>query len=267
MKFLISIFLVLSLYGQVIDKLAIIVNNMPITSYDIQKTAKELNVNKQQAISYLIDQAVLKSAIKQRGIYVDDFDIDNEMKKIAQKNGMSLFNFKNYLLQKGELYRLQTQIKLKLQRDKLLKSLHVNIKEEELKEYYNTHKEQFLLPSSIEVAKYSSNDKKALETVITNPLAANEKVEVQNITLKNTEVNPRLLGFLSQFKEKTFTPIINFENKLTTFYIIKKEKPTPIPYKMAAGKIYEILLKQKEEKALKEFVDKLRAKADIQFLN
>jgi len=267
MKFLISIFLVLSLYGQIVDKVAIIVNNMPITSYDIQKTAKELNVNKQQAVSYLIDQAVLKSAIKQRGIYVDDFDIDNEMKKIAQKNGMSLFNFKNYLLQKGELYRLQTQIKLKLQRDKLLKTLHITIQEKELKEYYNSHKNEFLLPSSIEVSKYSSNDKQSLQTVMSNPMAASENIEIQNIVLKNSDANPRLIGFLSKFKEKTFTPIINFENKLTTFYIIKKEKPTPISYKMAVGKIYEILLKQKEEKTLKEFVDKLRAKADIQFLN
>jgi parvulin-like peptidyl-prolyl isomerase len=267
MKFLISVVLVVfSLYGQVIDKLAIIVNNIPITSYDIQKTQKELNVDKNAAVSYLIDQAVLKSIIKQRGIYVDDFDIDNEMKKIAARNGMSLFNFKNYLLQKGELYKLQAQIKAKLQRDKLLQTLHVNITENEIKDYYNKHKEEFALPKAIEVTKYSSDDKQALQQAISNPLSTNDNVSIQDMVLKNNEVNPRLMGFLSQFKEKTFTPIIQFENKLTIFYIIKKDGLEPIPYKMAAGKIYEILLKQKQQKALKDFIDKLRAKADIQFI-
>jgi len=267
MKFLISLFVVVSIYAQIIDKIDVLVNNIPITSYQIQKTAKELNIDKKQALSYLIDKAILKSAIKKRGIYVDDFDIDNAMKKIAQRNGMSLFNFKNYLLQKGELDKLKNQIRLDLQREKLLKTLNVKVSEDDIKKYYETHKKEFMLPSKIEVTKYESNNKNELIQVIKNPLLnQNNNIEIKDMTLDSDNTNPDLLAFLAKYKNDTFTPIINFENKFASFYIIKKDTPKPLPYKMVAPKIYSILLQKAQNEALKDFIEKLRAKADIQFL-
>jgi len=267
MKFLISLFLVISLYANIVDKIDIVVNNIPITSYQIQKTQKELNIDKNQAISYLIDKAVLDSAIKERGIYVDDFDIDNEMKQIAQKNGMSLFNFKNYLLQKGELDRLKEQIKLSIQRKKLLKTLSVNVQESDIKKYYETHQKEFMIPSTIEVTKYSSNDKSTLMKVIKNPLLNQDNsVEIKDMVLNLKDTNPDLMAFLAKYKNNTFTPIIGFENKPTSFYIIKKGDLTTLPYKVVAPKIYAMLLQKAQNQALKDFIEKLRAKADIQFL-
>jgi len=267
MKFLLSVFLVISVYAKVIDKIDILVNNIPITTYEIFKTQKDLNIDEKGAISYLIDKAILEAVIKKRGIYVDDFDIDNEMKKIAQRNGMSLFNFKDYLLQKGELSKLKEQIRLKLEREKLLKTLNVRVSEKEMKEYYNTHKKEFMLPSNIEVTKYSSNNKEVLSQTIKNPLlnhANNVDIEDMKLNIKTT--NPDLLSFLNQYKEDSFTPIVTFDNKFTSFYIIKKGKLEAIPYKIAVGKIYAILLQKAQNKALKDFIQKLRAKADIEFL-
>ena len=266
MKFLISVFLFISLYAKVIDKIEIIVNNIPITSYEILKLEKTSQINRDKAISILIDKAILHAEIKKRGIYVDDFDIDEEMQKIAQKNGMSLFNFKDYLLQKGELMSLKTQIKSKIQRDKLLKSMNIRVTREDVKKYYETHKNQFLLPSKVDTTQYVSNNKQSLIEVIKNPLLNNPDIKIKNMSFSIDKTNPRLLEFLSKTKEGSFTPIINIQNQLVTFYIVKKYPLKALPYQMLEMNIYNKLIQQKNAQALQDLIVKLRAKANIEFL-
>jgi len=266
MKLLISVFLVFSLYGKVIDKIDVIVNDIPITSYDISQVEKKLNIDKNQAISYLIDQSIIKSAIKDRGIYVDEFDIDNAMRKIAQKNGMSLFNFKTYLLEKGQLNDLKAQLKKKLEMEKLFEALNIRVTQDDVKNYFKIHKDEFKVASKIEVTEYSSKDKNALLEVIKNPLMQNNNVSIKDITLNSDKINPKLIQFLSKYKEGSFTPIVNMGDKLVSFYIIKKEGDKLMDFKSVEGEIYQKLMQQKQQMAIKDFVAKLKAKANIQIL-
>ena len=264
MKVIISLFLVISLYAKVIDSIAIIVNNIPITTYDIQQATQKLK-DKRVAIDFLINRAILQSAIKERGIYVDDFDIDKAMQEIARKNGMSLFNFKNYLLQKGELNNLKEQLKLNLEKEKLIQTLNIRVTQDDIQEYYNSHKSLFQVPSKIDVTEYSSNDKNSLKEIISNPLANVNNVSVKNITFDVNNTNPRLYKFLASKNEGSFTPIVNIDG-YKTFYIEKKYNPTLLPLKMVENQIYQMLMTKKSNEALNDFILKLRAKADIKFL-
>ena len=259
-----SLFLVFSLYAKVIDKIAIVVNNEPITSYDIASTQKKLNITKKEAINYLINQALLKSAIKERGIYVDDFDIDNAMQKIAARNGMSLFNFKDYLLKQGRLESFKRNLKSDLEKQKLLKTLSIRITPDDIKKYYENHKEEFMLPSKIDTTIYSSNDKNSLIEVIKKPLS-NVNINIINKTFDINNTNPKLMDFLAKIKEKSFSPIININNKFQTFYINKKYKPAVLPYKMVEGFIYNKILTQKQNQALNDFIAKMRLKTNIEY--
>ena len=60
--FIIPLFVIL-LFGKSIDKIVMIVNEMPITSYDIEKTIKIVG-DKEKAIEILISDALIKSDIK-----------------------------------------------------------------------------------------------------------------------------------------------------------------------------------------------------------
>jgi len=266
MKFLISVFLVISLYAVVIDKIEILVNNIPITSYDIYKTQKKLRVDKDQAIAYLIDNTIIQTALKQRDIYVDDFDIDNVMSKIAHKNNMSLYDFKNYLLQRGELDSFRQQLKQDLEKRKLIESLHVNITKKDVQKYYQQHKEEFIRSTQIVTTEYTSNNKESLIKITKNPLMLSNDIQIQEKTFNINNTNPKLMGFLASFDEKTFTPIINIDGKYTTFYIIKKDKPKLVPLENVGIEIYNKLLTQKQNQALKDLIAKLKAKADIVFI-
>jgi hypothetical protein len=257
---LLFVLLAISLYAKVVDKIEIVVNDVPITSYDIEKITQKLN-DRQKAIAYLIEKAILDSAIKKRGIYVDEFDIDKAMQKIAQQNGMSLFNFKTYLLQKGELDTLKAKLKQEIQKQKLISTLNIRVSQKEIEHYYQKNKKLFVLPKYIKTIQYSSNNRDSLLEVIKNPLSNRDDVTIQNIKFEYNKTPPKLYNFLAQ--NSNFTPIVNIEGKWVSFYIENIGETIQLPYKKVEAIIYQKLISQKTTQALTEFIAKLKAKADI----
>ena len=67
-KLIITLSLGIFLNAQVIDKVVAVVNNIPVTSYDVKKLSKNLNISKEKALQILLDQKLIQSDIKKRGI-------------------------------------------------------------------------------------------------------------------------------------------------------------------------------------------------------
>jgi len=267
MRLFVIFFIVINLFGKVVDRIEIVVNQFPITTFDIQKVSTERGISKNKAIAYLIDRAIIKSAIKMKGIYVDDFDIDEEMKKIAEKNRMQLFEFKNYLLKKGELNSFREKLKTDLEIKKLIDSLNISVTLKDVKEYYKLHKEQFLVPKKIVVTAYSSTNPDSLKTIIKNPLSSTSDVDIKELELDFNKTSPNLMRFLSQVEEGKFSKIVPINGKFTLFYIQQKEGSIELPQKMVEVEIYNKLMLKKEREGLNDFISRLKAKADIKFLN
>jgi peptidyl-prolyl cis-trans isomerase SurA len=110
-KLFIIVFLILGLNAKIVDKVVASVEGIPITSYEIEKFSKENNIPKNRALNILIEEKLIQNEIKKRGIDVDDFEVEEEMEKLAKQNGMDLFQFKNILMQRGELEKLKKKIK------------------------------------------------------------------------------------------------------------------------------------------------------------
>ncbi|RUM57992.1 MAG: peptidyl-prolyl cis-trans isomerase, partial [Nautilia sp.] len=64
MKILLSLLLISTIYAKIIDQIEIIVNDIPITTYDIEKMTQKTH-NKNEAINILINNALIKSALKE----------------------------------------------------------------------------------------------------------------------------------------------------------------------------------------------------------
>jgi peptidyl-prolyl cis-trans isomerase SurA len=261
------VLLVFSLQAKVIDKIAIVVNNIPITTYDIEKATQKTK-NQNIAVQTLINDALIKSAIKEKGIYVDDFDIENRLEEIAKHNGMSLFDFKTMLIQKGELESLKESIKKELEISKLLSYYNKHITKDDVQNYYNTHKDEFKLPKTIETTIYSSNNPNTLKKVIENPLMNSSNVKIEEMSFEYNKTNPKLMSFLSKVKENSFSQIVPMsKNSFSLFYVTKKEGEVTLPFNMVANIIFEKLSQANQQKAMQHLLAKLKAKADIQFLH
>ncbi len=265
----IILFLAVLLNAKIVDMVIASVNNEPITSYELQKTQKMLHLSKNQALNYLIDQKILKEELKKRGIEVDEFDIENSMEKIASKNGLSLFEFKRILQQRGELEQFKKQLRENLQKQKLFAQIinsKLKVSEEEMKTYYENHKDEFSVFKTIQVTEYRANNPQILQKIRQNPLS-NEKVSVKTKVYSYNELPKRLMFLFKNTKVGEFTPIINDGMGYLMYYVARKDSKVVLPYDEVKDIIYNKLLAQKREEILKNYFEKLKNRANIKFYN
>lgn len=91
-------------FAGLVDAVALVVNDEPITLYDIDKRMVESKVSKKEAVSSLIDEALYEQLLQEKNINVDIFDVNNYLEKIAASNGMDLYTFKSVVKQKYKNY-------------------------------------------------------------------------------------------------------------------------------------------------------------------
>ena len=259
--FIIPLFVIL-IFGKTIDKIVMIVNEIPITSYDIEKTIKIVG-DKEKAIEILISDALIKAEIKKRGIYIDNFDIESKMEEIAKNNNMSLFQFKNYLLENGKFEEFKEKIQKQLEIEKLLSPADLRVSENDIKDYYKTHKKEFKIFQVIKGISYSSTNKQLLLEIRKNPMFSNLDVKSEDVVLESNSTNPKLMEILSKIPNSQFSPILPFPKEYKMFFISEKSGESYLPLKLVSGKIFQKLLTEKKELAFKNLKERLKSKAKI----
>jgi len=268
-KILLSLGMVILLNAEVVDKIVATVNNIPVTSYEVKQLASSLHISQDKSLQFLLDQKLIQSEIKERGIEVDDFEIENAMEKIAKQNGLSLLEFKNILMQKGQFQQLRKKIKDDLLKEKLFNQIvqtKLNISQDEIKNYYNNHKDDFKIFNTIQVTKYRANNKKILNEIKKNPLA-NINVKTSTQVYSFNELPIGLLFLFKQTKTGEFTPIINDGLGYSIYYVARKDGNAYIPFEKVKNAIANKLAAEKREMILKDYFNKLKNRAYIKFYN
>jgi len=258
------------LNAKIIDKVVASVNGEPITSYEINQTYNQLKIDKIKALNYLIDKKILEEEIKKRGISVDEFDVENTLEKIAQKNGMSLFEFKSVLKERGELEKLTLQIKENLLKEKLFSQIvnsNLRVSDEEIKNYYQNYKNEFTTFKNIQVVAYYSKIPQKLEEVKKSPLISDKNIITETKVFEYNEVPLNLMYLFKNTKQGEFTPIINNGANYVTFYIVRKDGKVELPLKDVKNLVANKIIKEKRDRILKEYFSKLKNQADIKIYN
>lgn len=273
MKKLILLFLLTFNYtfAGLVNAIAVTVNDKPITLYDIDELMLKTNKSKDEVVRLLIDEKLYEDELENRKINVDIFDVNNYIEKLAAQNGMDIINFKSVIRQQYSDYNsFVEQTKKRLQHQKLVASIvRGNIKfadESDLKIYYNSHKENYNIASKIEVVQYISKNKNSLLTTKANPLQIKSDVKVSNITLRQSNINTQLKYIINSTKVGDFTPVITANNAYVMFYIKKKKDTTLQSFDEVKNQILNIIMKDREDKYLKEYFDKLKLIADIKII-
>jgi len=269
--FLIWIFLINLVYAGLINAIAILVNNEPITLYDIDLKMQKEYISKKEAIDKLIEEILYKQELRKNNIEVDIFDVDNYIKRLASLNGLTPYEFKNAISARQDYEEFEKELKRRILHEKLVRKISAGkIKlatDEDLKIYYQNHINEFKIPKSVEVTLYMSKKRFALEKIKQNPLISQQDVIVKNLTINLDEkISNEVKFILINTKEKSFSPIFIENKAYNMFYIIDKKGIKTIPFKEVKNKIFQIVMKQREDEFLKDYFIKLRLKADIKFL-
>ena len=254
-----------------VNGIAIIVNDEPITLYDIDKTMSVNNISKNEAVSYLIDKILYDQLVQENNITADVFDINDYTEKLASSNGMDVYTFKSVVKQKYPDYEVfENEAKNAVIRQKLVQKIvkgQLTIAtEEDMKLYYEKNKNQFLAASNYEVVQYASKDKAALISTIKNPLVISTEVTREPITLTIDKLQGQMQYLLNETKENTFTPIFTANKQYMALFIVKKQGSAPLSYESVKAKIFNDIMSTREKKYLKDHFEKQKLTADIKIV-
>lgn len=257
-------------FAGLVNGIAVIVNNEPITLYDIDKKMEELKGSKQQALDAIIDQMLYEQELKKNHISVDIFDVDDYIAKLAAQNNMNLLDFKSVVSQQQDYNKFKEQIKMQLKHQKLIRKISAGklkiVDDNDIKIYYENNKDEFTVAKSYDVIAYVSKSKQLLEQIQQNPMMNSNQVMVQNLTLKQEELNPQVKYILNSSSEKNFTAIFAQNQNYNMFFISSKNDVELLSLNSVKESIFQKMMKEKEDRFLKEYFESLKITAEVQIL-
>ena len=114
--------------AEVVNGVIAVVDNEPITNYELVKVQKLTGASPQAAMEILIGQKLQQSEIKRRGIATNDAEVDARLKAIAEQNKLSFDQLKTAVESQGMNYAdFRENVRRTLLEEKLYNSIFADI--------------------------------------------------------------------------------------------------------------------------------------------
>ncbi len=252
-----------------VDGISLIINKEPITLYDIHKYATRFNLSKKESLDILVRQKLEDSEIKKLGLSTDNFEVDQYIENLAISNNMSQYDFLNMLRSKNvDVNEYKEDLKSKLKRDKLYKKIisakMQQLGDDELQTYYAQNQGEFSQASAFDVTIYTSAEQQTLQNIMQSPMSPQNGVELKEAKFEADKIDPKLAQLLNKTAENAFSNLVRSEQNFVMFFVKKKYDLKLVSFEEAKNYIYGKLAQSKEQKAIEEYFEKLKASANIQ---
>ncbi len=251
-----------------INAVAVVVANEPITLLEIEKKKQQEGLSSAEAVNVLVDEKIKKQKIKELGIEVDEYELEERIEFVAKQNNLSVEELKEVLearFMSWQEYRKDIKeavINEKLSQKVLADEL-VAIEEEDVRIYYENNQEEYQTAKELEVVQYVSKDKNELERYTKNPLMLSETITSQEQTIATQDLNPKLATILKETKKGAFTPIFPAGDNFITFLVKRKTGEEIAPFESVQSRIREKLNQSRRAQAINSYFQKERTKVDI----
>lgn len=260
---------ILSLEAGLVNAVSVVVNNTPITLYQIDKTAEKMNISKEKALEFLIDEKIKEDEIKTLGIFVDEFEIEDRMEAVAKSNNLSKKELIDILESKFiSLKEYKEELKKKITQEKLIRKIFsqesIFVDNEDALIYYKNNSQEFTLPSRVKITKYATKNKRDLENFLANPLMINQTIVTESEVVDTNALNPSLASLVAETKEGAFTPILPTGNDVfVAIFVEEKLDMIQKEFDDVKNAIIEKLREDSESKAIHRYFKKQRSMAKI----
>ena len=261
------------LNAELINGVSVVVKGDIITQYDIKEHMRLSNIDAEGATDALIRKKLEESEINERRISVSNNEVYDEIKKIASINKLSVSEFYEAVRNSNGL--TSTELKEKTKENLLSQKLYAAIaysgidspSEDETREYYELHKEQFLHPVAFRVIMYTTQNREALEKKIKNPINFSKDIVKHEQMLPYDKISQELADLLEKTELNSFTKIISdSRGSYTSFYLKDIQKHDKTEYQDVKEQMVNMIMAQKREQVLSDYFARLRGNADIQII-
>jgi hypothetical protein len=270
-RVLLSTFLISSIANAgLIDAIAIKVNNEIITLVEIDHKMQVQKLDKQTAVNLIIDEMLFRQEVKKNRILVSNLDIEEQLSKIASSNNMTLDKFKQVVKAQTnyDIYIKNIQesiLKAKLSRKILAGNLRYAT-DEDMKIYYENNQNLFTIANKIDVIRYISRDQNLLAKTIKVPMFFDASIEKVSETIDIQSSDNNIKYLLNGVKKGKFTKIVQINNGYMMYFIKEKKDIKILSYKKVKNKIFEIIMKERENKSIKSYFTQVRLTANIKVI-
>ena len=253
--------------AELLDAISIIVENEPVTFFEIFKFSKQYNVEPRNAVDLLVRQKLELSQIKNMNIEISDFDIEQQINQIATRNNMSTQGFLNALAAQGiNAQEYRNDVKLKMQRDKLyqyiIRDKFQAFNKDDVLDYYNKNQHEFTRVESFDVTRFQSKSVDSLKN-LNSPTAKSKNVESAKLRLYSQSSEARVIAMLTNTDEESFSNIIETKDDYIRFFLHKKNDISVLPFEQAENMIAQKVAQDKEMEILSDYFEKLKSRSTI----
>ena len=271
MKKLYLLFLLITITfteARMLDGIAIIVENEPITLAEIRAVRSQMGISKAKAIDLLIQDRLQKTAMKD--IVVPEDEVDSKIKEIAKQNNLSIKKMQKILKRQGTSWvQYRADIRESLKKAHFYQDVVVastpEPTEDELKLFYNKNKSKFTIPRTISVTEYSSKTEKTLQNLRTKHRYT-KAIHSKKIAQDTKTLSPEMLSLFLQTPKNGYTKIMNAGDKYITYKVRATHGKRIMPFEAAKLAVAASWKQAQQGQALKDYFKKLRTRADIQIL-
>jgi putative periplasmic protein len=261
----------LNLYSaQMVNGIAAIVENEPITLYEVYSLKEQLRASEQDALNLLIRDRLEDAQIKNLNISVTPFELNDRIESIAKQNGMTNLQFRSSIQAQGmDFLEFKNKIEKKMLQEKLYKSILAeagkNVNEQKAKMYFDANPDKFKVFSTAKVVLYRAKNPEELEAQKTSPSLLSS-VQTQELSLDYQSIDPRLAAIIAGTNNGEFTQILQGADSFDMFYVKEKIGSYTPSFADVKDNVINELYQGEQEKLMADYFDKLRAKAKIQIL-
>jgi len=253
--------------AKMVDGIALIVEGEPVTTAEIRAVRTQFGVSKTEAIDLLIQDRLQKAAMKD--ISIPEETIDKKVAEIAAQNSVTIPQMQKILQEQGTSwikYRKSIRESLKKEKfyqDEVVASIPTP-SQDELKLFYTNNKKSFTIPTSISMTEYSATSKEKMEKFLRTQKRS--YVKARKVTKSIKKLEPTLLTMLLQTPNGKFTRAINAGDRYIVYKVRSKQGKTTMPFEAAQGAVAAKWKQEQQGKALKDYFEKMKTRADVQIL-
>jgi len=254
--------------AKMVDGIAMVVNGEAVTTSEIRAVQQQMGLSKKQAIDLLVQDRLQKSAMKK--ISIPESDIDAKIAQIAAQNNLTVPKMQKLLKQQGtswSKYRKSIKESLKKQkfyREKVAATLP-KPSEDELKLFYENHKKDFIIPTSVSMIEYSAPSEKAMKDFLRTKKKG-RGIKSRSVKKNTSTLNSALLGTILQTQNGSFTRPFNAGDRYITYKVLSKNGQKSMSFEDAKGAVAGRWRQQQQGKALKDYFEKMKTNADIRVI-
>jgi hypothetical protein len=272
-KIILTLVFATLLSAKVYDGVAVVVGDKAITLLDVKKEMQADKLDAKKATDLLVRKKLEELEIKKRKIEVTSSDVYADITKMAARNNMSISAFYDAVRESNGLSssELKEKVKQKLLSQKLYNAIAMSSmsepSEEEIKDYYDLHKDRFKHPASFSVVIYEAQDKKLLQEKVDNPMFYSPQIAKKEQVLEYAKISPELSMLLQKTKVGSFTQVVpNGRGKFMSFYIQSVKNAKDVGVDALKSQIINAIMTEKREAVLGDYFARLRDNTDVNII-